>query len=98
MPPKPKVKAKHWGKKDKKYLSDLIREGDVDITNTSYVHIEDIRLEYFPHRDVKIFRRNFRDFAATVDLETEYTGARQRKAGKVHIFSLYFNVDCRLCL
>jgi hypothetical protein len=93
MPPKLKVKAKHWGKKDKKYLSNLIREGDVDITNTSYVNIEDFRLEYFPHRDVKNFCCNFRDFAATLDLKTEYTGARRRKAGKVHIFSFYFNVD-----
>ncbi len=35
MPPKPKAKAKQCGKADKKYLFNLVRTGDIDITNTS---------------------------------------------------------------
>ncbi len=82
MPPTPKAKAKHWGKVDKKYLSNLIREGDVNISNTSYVNIKDVRLKYFPHCKVKNFHHNFWDFAASLDLETKYTGARRREAGE----------------
>jgi hypothetical protein len=94
MPPTPKVQTKQWGKADKKHHADLISVGDVDISDTSYLNIEAVGLEYFKHHDVRNFRRNFRDFAASLDLETEYTGARQREAGKVAIFFLYFNVDC----
>jgi hypothetical protein len=42
MPPTPKVKAKHWGKANKKHLSDLIREGDINISNASYASIKDV--------------------------------------------------------
>jgi hypothetical protein len=94
MPPMPKIKANNWGKVDKKYLSNLISAGDVDITHTSYLNIKAVRLEYFKHHDIKKIRCNFRDFAATLDLKTKDTGATQCKAGKVHVFSLYFNVDC----
>jgi hypothetical protein len=59
MPPTPKAKAKHWGKADKKHLANLIREGDVDISNTSYSNIEDVQLAYFSHPKVRSFRRNF---------------------------------------
>jgi hypothetical protein len=59
MPPTPKVKAKSWGKADKKHLSDLISVGDVGISNTSYINLKDVQLAYFPHPDVKNFRRNF---------------------------------------
>jgi hypothetical protein len=52
LPPTPKVKAKHWGKADKKYLSDLISEGDVNRTDTSYKNIKDIQREYFPHHGI----------------------------------------------
>jgi hypothetical protein len=48
MPPMPNVKAKHWGKVDKKHLANLIREGDINISNSSYANIKDIRLAYFP--------------------------------------------------
>jgi hypothetical protein len=38
MPPKPKTKQ--WGHKDKKRLFDLIKENNVDITNTSPKNIK----------------------------------------------------------
>jgi hypothetical protein len=92
MPPKPK--AKQWGTADKKFFLNLIKDNKVDIFDTFLKNIEDIRKEYFSHRDSKNFCRNFQDFAATLDLETKYRGARQREASKVTIFFLYFNVDC----
>jgi hypothetical protein len=42
MPPTPKVKAKHWGQADKKYLFNLIREVDIDKGNTSNSNIKDV--------------------------------------------------------
>jgi hypothetical protein len=43
MAPMPKVKANNWGKADKKYLSNLISAGDVNITDTSYLNIIAVR-------------------------------------------------------
>jgi hypothetical protein len=94
MPPTPKIKANNWGKADKNYLYKLISAGDININDTSYPNIKDVRLEYFKHRSAKNIHCNFQDFAATLDLETEYTGARRCKAGIVTTFFLYFNVDC----
>ncbi len=73
----------HRGKADKKYLSDLIRKGDVNITNTSYKNIKDILREFFSYRNVKILCCNFGNFAASLDLETKYNSAKQCKAGEL---------------
>jgi hypothetical protein len=78
-----KSKIKGVKKSRQKYLFNLIRTGDGDITNTSYENIEDVQKEYFAHCDVKNFRHNFCNFAASLDLETKYSGAGQRKAGKL---------------
>ncbi len=88
MPPKPKTKQ--WGHKDKKRLFDLIKENNVDITNTSPKNIKVIWQDYFSHQDSKNFCFNFWDFAASLDLETEYNGARQREAGKSQYFFISF--------
>jgi hypothetical protein len=50
-----KSKSKALGKSGQRYLFDLIRTGDVDITNASYINIKDIQETYFDHRDVKNF-------------------------------------------
>jgi hypothetical protein len=71
MPPEPKAKAKQWEKADKKYLFDLVRIGDIDITNTLYKIIEDVQKTFFDHRDVKNFRRNFCNFVASLGLKTK---------------------------
>jgi hypothetical protein len=73
MPPKSKAKAKQWGKADTKYLLHLIRTGDVDITNTSNKNVKVVQKAYFDHCNIKIFCCNFRDFAASLNLETEYS-------------------------
>jgi hypothetical protein len=91
MPP---TKGNNWGKVDKHYLVGLVSAGDVDMSDISHPYIESMRFEFFKHRSSKNCHRNFRDFAANLDLDTKYTGARRRKAGKVHVFSSYFNVDC----
>ncbi len=73
MPP---TKANNWGKADKQYLADLVSAGDIDLSDISHLYNESVRFEFFKHRSSKNFCRNFRDFAATLDLDTEYTGAR----------------------
>jgi hypothetical protein len=82
------------GKSRLKYLFGLIRTGDVDITNSSYKNIKDVRKEDFAHCDVKNFCHNFHDFAASLNLETKCSGARRGKGGKLHIF--YFILMSRL--
>ena len=76
-----KATTKNWGQADKDHLNNLINRQLVDITNTTYQNIEQVRLAHFRHRDPKNFRRNFRDFAAAWDLEIEYSGARRRESG-----------------
>ncbi len=95
-PMPPNSKGKQWGPADKKFLLDLIRDNCMNILDTSLQNIEDVRLEYFSHWNPRNFRQNFRDFAALLDLETEYTSARQHKAGKVVMSFFFSNVDCQL--
>ncbi len=80
-PMPPKGTTKKWGQADRDHINDLINRQLVDITNTTYQNIKQVRLAHFRHRDPKNFRPNFRDFAAAWDLEIEYSGARRRKSG-----------------
>jgi hypothetical protein len=93
MPPHPPPKAKKWGDADEKLLYDLVRSGAVDIDDTSIVNIERVRQEYFKQRDSYNFRRNFRNYAARLDLEESYRGSRQRAAeeGKLRVCFLFVN-------
>jgi len=79
MPQDP-PKVKKWGKKDEEILFNHIRTGAVDIDDLSLENIERVRSEYFSHRTSENFRRNFRDYAARLDLEESFHGARRREA------------------
>jgi hypothetical protein len=68
--------TKYWGKADKACLTSLINIGDVNIYDNSLQNIEIVWWEYFPHRDLKNFRQNFRNFAAAWALESGYAGVR----------------------
>jgi hypothetical protein len=81
--PPGEVTVKKWGKVDRIALTDLIKEGEVDITNLTSAYIDKVNSDFFPHRDKRNFRRNYRDFVAAWDLEAEYSGARrQASAGE----------------
>jgi hypothetical protein len=58
------------------------------------LHAGQYPFPYFAHCNVKNFCRNFCNFAASLGLETEYSSAKQRKAGKLHVF--YFILMSRL--
>ena len=80
--------TKNWGKADKAALSRLIEDGDVDIVDTSTANIDRVGAAHFPHQEKKNLRRNFRDFAASLTIEREYSGASRRgQEGKSsHLF------------
>jgi hypothetical protein len=78
--PPGEVTVKKWGKVDRIALTDLIKEGEVDITNLTTAYIDKVNSDFFPHRDKRNFRRNYRDFAAAWDLEAEYSGARRQES------------------
>ncbi len=82
MPPKAATKTKKWGQADKDLLVDLTNRQLIDITDTSYPNIDQVRDLHFRHRDKRNFRRNFRDYSAAWDLKIEYSGAR-RNGGKM---------------
>ena len=82
MPPKETTKTKKWGQADRDLLADLTNRQLVDITDTTYPNINQVRDLHFRHRDKKNFRRNFREYLAAWDLEIEYSGA-QRNGGKM---------------
>ena len=73
-------KAKQWGKYDRHRLHSLIIEGKVNIEDVTYDNIDSVHAKYFPERQQRNFRRNFKDFAAAFDLETALAGARREEA------------------
>ena len=85
----PTISTKHWGKVDRAALHDLVLDGSVDITNHTYANIDAVQAEYFPHRTVRNFRRNFKDFSGAFDLEEGLAGAR-RGMMRVCGFFYYF--------
>ena len=76
-------RIKPWGTSDKRFLSSLITDGDVDIYSTDNSYINRIREEYFPNRTERNFRRNFLKFSAEWDTEKEVEGGRRREAGEL---------------
>ena len=91
MPQDP-PKVKKWGKKDEEILFNHIRTGAVDIEDLSYENIDAVQAQYFPHRTVRNFRRNFKDFSSAFDLEEILSGARRgmmRVCGFINYFSLF---------
>ena len=82
---------KPWCKEDKDRLQRLIDEERVDITRTDDTqYIERVRHTHFRERDPINFRRNFRSFARSVDIEEHYAGYRARlAAGGIEFRYLY---------
>jgi len=73
-------KPKRWGEDDHIFLGTLIAKKKIDITDTTPKYIDTIRRKYpiFHRLDKKNFRRNYRNLAASHDLEKYYSGARQQ--------------------
>ena len=69
MPPKATTKTNKWGQADRDLLEDLTNRQLIDITDTTYQNIEQIRDLHFRHRDKKNFRKNFHNYSAAWDLE-----------------------------
>ena len=85
----PTISTKHWGKVDMAALHDLVHDGSVDISNHTYANIDSVQAEYFPHRTVRNFWRNFKDFSGAFDLEEGLIGARRgmmRVCGFINYF------------
>ncbi len=74
--------TKKWGKANKAALSRLINDGDVDIYDTSTANIDRVGTAHFLHWEKKNFRRNFRDFAASFAIESEYSSTRRWEIGE----------------
>ena len=80
--------VKPWSKTNKDFLQELIDTGKVDIgrsADTNY--IDRVRAKYFRDRDEHNFRRNFRTYARSRELEDTLSGYRRRGG---NVFSLYF--------
>ena len=71
------VKVKPWGKVDRAALHKLVVDGVFDIEDTSFENIDNVRERFFPHRDIRNFRRNFANFSQAFDLEAALEGARR---------------------
>ena len=62
--------VKQWGKEDKDKLQKLIDDGKIDITKTDDTqYIDRVRHNHFRERDSVNFRRNFRSYARSVEIE-----------------------------
>ena len=71
------VKVKPWGKVDKAALHKLVVDGVFDIEDTSFENIDNVRERFFPHRELRNFRRNFTNFSQAFDLDAALEGARR---------------------
>jgi len=71
-------KTKQWGKYDRQRLHTLVIEGKVDIEDLTYENIDNVHQRWFPERQQRNFRRNFKDFASAFDLEAALAGARRQ--------------------
>ena len=92
MPPSATTRIKKWEQADRDLLANLTNRQLIDITDTTYQNIEQVRYLRFRHRDKKNFRKNFRNYSAAWDLEIEYSGARRNEGeGKMrHLILLIF--------
>jgi hypothetical protein len=95
MQPKETNKTRKWGQADRDLLADLINRQLIDITDTTYPNIDQVRDLHFRHHDKRNFRRNFREYSAAWDLEIEYrySGA-QHNGGKMRrlIFLIFMPI------
>ena len=86
MPPR----VKPWGKIDNTKLQGLVSSGQVDITRDDDVkYIERVRFQFFRERELKNFRRNFRNFARAQELEETVSGARRSSEQGNHAVSIF---------
>jgi hypothetical protein len=99
MPPKATTtsSSKKWGQADRDLLANLTNRQLIDITDTSYQNIEQVRDLHFRHHDKKNFRNNFRNYSAAWDLEIEYSGARRNEGeGKMRRLILLIFLPARV--
>ena len=75
--------VKPWGIDDKQYLQQLIDRSKVDITRTDHDYIDSVRQKYFRQRNKVNFRRNFKNYARSRELEDKISGARRLERGIV---------------
>ena len=71
------VKVKPWGKVDKAALHKLVVDGIFDIEDTSFENTDNVCGQFFPHRELRNFRRNFTNFSQAFDLNAALEGARR---------------------
>jgi len=85
--------VKPWGSDDKQLLQKLIDQGKVDITRTDdLAYIDRVKHKHFRTRKTYNFRRNFRNYARSCELEDHLAGYRRRE-GKVYFCFVYFIED-----
>ncbi len=60
-----------------------INEGKVDITRMDHDYMDRVHQKYFRHRKKVNFRRNFKTYARSRELEDEISGARRSERGIV---------------
>ena len=78
--------VKPWGQNDKDLLQKLINRGKIDITRTGDTdYIDRIRHKYFRPRDTLNFRRNFRSYTRSRDLEDHLSGNRRERRGTKNV-------------
>ena len=90
MPPKKAKSTKNWGQADRDLLANLTNRQLIDITDTTYQNIKQVRDLHFRHHDKKNFSNNFLNYSAAWDLEIEYSGVRCNGGKMRHLILLIF--------
>jgi len=83
--------VKPWGKADKDQLQSFIDHGKVDIERTNAAYIDQVRHRYFRSRTEHNFRRNFRQYARSREIEDSVAGYRRREGEFVLLFNYFID-------
>jgi hypothetical protein len=75
--------VKPWGIDNKQYLQKLINKGKVNIARTDHNYIDRVHHKYFCHCKKVNFRRNFKTYACSRELEDKISGAHRCERGIV---------------
>ena len=82
--------VKPWSKTNKDFLQELIDTGKVNIGRSADTkYIDRVRAKYFRDRDEHNFRRNFRSYARSRELEDRLSGYHRQGGGIVFFYILF---------
>jgi hypothetical protein len=91
-PTRQKETTSRWGKADERKFNEYVKEGKIDISNTTPAMIETICLAYFKERSRPNFCTHYKALAASLVCEAERSEGRGLHEPCLHSFLSLFGL------